>query len=210
MYIPPANLQTDPEVIHAFMAQHSFATLVTSHEGAPWATHLPFLHRAGNGGNGVLISHMARANPQWRTFADQEALVIFSGPHAYISPTWYVTQPSVPTWNYAAVHAYGRPRLLEDPTEIRRVLQEMITFFERTRSTPWDGVLPDDYLEKMIRGIVAFEIPIDRLEAKFKLSQNRAPADVQGVIAALSQSSDTNETATAQMMARHYPTSFPG
>ena len=207
MYIPPANLISDPETIHAFMRRHSFATLITAPAGAPWATHLPFIHRAGTG-HGTLASHMARANSQWRDFDGQEVLVIFSGPHAYVSPRWYSTQPAVPTWNYAAVHAYGRARLVEDPAAVRRMLEEMISFFEGPCPAPWDGVMPEEFLEKMMRGIVAFEIPLDRLEAKFKLSQNRSPADVHGVIHALAQSADSQETAIAEMMAQHYPGSL--
>ena len=208
MYIPPANSISDPEVIHAFLRQHSFATLVTLQDGAPWATHLPFLHRPGVG-HGTLVSHLARANPQWRQFEGQEALVIFSGPHAYVSPSWYTTQPSVPTWNYAAVHAYGQVRIVEQRTEVERMLAEMIHFFEGSRPDRWDGAMPVDYFEKMRHGIVAFEISISRLEAKFKLSQNRSSDDVKGVIQALTQSTNSQERAVAHMMAQHHP-DFPG
>src|SRR5206468_2683175 len=135
---------------------------------------------------GTLLSHMARANDQWQDFArGAEALVIFQGHHTYISPSWYEIHPSVPTWNYMVVHAYGTPRLITDDDRIRAALRELVATHESAFDEPWPMDLPDDYLRKMLRGIVAFEIPITRLEGKFKLSQNRSERDRQLVIAAL-------------------------
>jgi predicted FMN-binding regulatory protein PaiB len=112
MYIPQFNHVTDPAILHALMQHFSFATLVTQHEGRPFATHLPFLVEPEHGEQGRLLAHLAKANPQWTDFGPgREALVIFQGPHTYISPSWYETQPSVPTWNYAVVHAYGARRI---------------------------------------------------------------------------------------------------
>src|SRR3981189_1385300 len=144
----------------------------------PVATHLPFLLDAGRGPYGTLMAHMARANLQWKTFnGEQEALVIFQGPHAYISPSWYEVELSVPTWNYAAVHAYGILEIIEDNAVLYDLLKALIQTHEARFERPWDFQLPDDYLQKMMRGIVGFEIQITRLEGKFKMSQNRTAGE---------------------------------
>jgi transcriptional regulator len=133
-------------------------------------------------------------------------LVVFSGAHAYVSPSWYGQHPSVPTWNYVAVHAYGVPRVIEDPGRVRALLDRLVRTFEDGRPAPWrmDG-LPDDYVSGMMRGIVAFEIPIDRLEGKAKLSQNRPASDRARVRAALSAEDDPLARALAELMAEPDP-----
>jgi transcriptional regulator len=189
VYIPEAFRETRTERLHAFMRQHSFA-LVVSHRGDRLeASHLPLLLEADRGPCGTLVGHMARANLQWRSFeADSELLVIFSGPHAYISPSWYENHPSVPTWNYAAVHAYGIPRLVENPAALRPILEALVRTHEADRDNPWTMDLPDDYLERMVKAIVGFEIEITRLEGKLKLGQNRTQGDPASVeVAALMQ-----------------------
>jgi len=199
MYIPKAFREDDISRLHTFMEAYSFATLVTQHEGMPFATHLPFLLDAERGPNGILLAHMARANPQWHDFASaQEVLVIFQGPHTYISPSWYEVELSVPTWNYAVVHAYGLPHLIEDGEELYKLLKTLIQTHEANFEKPWPFQLPDDYLQKMMRGIVGFEIEITRLEGKFKLSQNRTETERENVIAALQES--TNTAALAELM----------
>ena len=131
MYIPRHFHETDPARLFALMEQHRFALLVTSEGGVPVATHLPLLVERDAARGDRLVGHMARANPQWRAFSEErEVLAIFEGPHAYVSPSWYAEQPSVPTWNFAAVHAYGRPRVLEDPAEVLRVLRASVDTFE--------------------------------------------------------------------------------
>ncbi len=196
MYIPKHFREDDLNTLHNLMLEYSFATLVTQHEGVPFATHLPFILDTQRGPNGVLLAHMARANPQWHDFNnEQEVLVIFQGPHAYVSPSWYEVELSVPTWNYAAVHAYGIPRLVEDNDEVYQLLKVLIGTHEAQFETPWPFKLPDDYLQKMMRGIVAFEIEITRLEGKFKMSQNRTESERENVIAALNESSDTQPVA---------------
>ncbi len=201
MYIPKAFREDDINTLHKLMREYSFATLITQHEGVPFATHLPFMLDAQRGPNGTLLAHMARANPQWHDFASgQEELVIFQGPHAYISPSWYEVELSVPTWNYAVVHAYGIPRLIEDGEELYQLLKTLIETHEAQFEKPWPFQLPDDYLQKMMRGIVGFEIEITRLEGKFKLSQNRTEAEREKVIAALQKSTDT--LAVAELMRR--------
>jgi len=201
MYIPKAFREDDLNTLHKLIRAYSFATLITQHEGVPFATHLPFILDAQRGKNGSLLAHMARANPQWHDFAsEQEVLVIFQGPHAYVSPSWYEVELSVPTWNYAVVHAYGIPRLLEDNEELYKLLKILIETHEAQFESPWPFQLPDDYLQKMMHGIVGFEIEITRLEGKFKMSQNRTESERENVIAALQESSDT--LTMAELMTR--------
>ncbi len=201
MYNPAAFHVEDPEKLNAFIRAHSFATLVTDEGAAPFATHLPMLFRPNAGPHGTLLSHMARANPQWNHFASRkDALAIFQGPHSYISPSWYAAAPAVPTWNYTAVHAYGRATLIDDPQQIASLLRETIATYESPFEPPWPGELPEDYFEKMMRAIVAFEIPISRIEGKFKLGQNRSDADQHGVFRSLSNSDDPDRQALARLM----------
>jgi transcriptional regulator len=199
MYIPKAFCEDDIHTLHRFMRTYSFATLVTQHEGVPFATHLPFLLDIERGIHGALLAHMARANPQWHDFnIAQEVLVIFQGPHAYISPSWYEVELSVPTWNYAVVHTYGFPRLIEDQEELSQLLKTLIQTHESQLEKPWPFQLPDDYVQNMMRGIVGFSIEITRIEGKFKLSQNRTEAERENVITALQASTDT--LAVAELM----------
>jgi transcriptional regulator len=204
VYVPRHFDASDPAACHALMRAESFATLVTTDgHGVPFATHVPFLLDPDRGPRGTLRAHMARANPHWQEFAaGREALVVFLGPHAYVSPGWYVQHPSVPTWNYVAVHAYGIPVVVDDPARVRAFLAELTETYEAGRPAPWsiDG-LPADYLAGMQRGIVAFEIPISRLEGKAKLSQNRGAEDRARVEAALAATGDPWSRATAARMA---------
>ena len=204
MYIPKAFREDDMSTLHTLMHEYSFATLITLHEGVPFATHLPFILDAQRGPNGTLLAHMARANQQWHDFkSSQEVLVIFQGPHAYISPSWYEVELSVPTWNYAVVHAYGLPRFIEDQGELYELLKALIQTHEAHFERPWPFKLPDVYLQKMMRGIVGFEIQITRLEGKFKLSQNRSEVERENVIAALQETSDMLNRDVAELMNRN-------
>ncbi len=199
MYIPDPFAALD--LAAALIERYAFATLVTVSDGRPVATHLPFL-LAPAGPNGTLRGHMARANPQWRDFGpDMEALVIFQGPHAYVSPNWYQSGPAVPTWNYAAVHAYGTPRLIETDEALTALLRDMVTAFDADPDAAWRrGASPERFLEGMMRQVVGFEIPIARLETKAKLSQNRPEADRAAVIEELARSDDATARAVAEMM----------
>ncbi len=201
MYIPAHFRVDDPVLLQGLIREYSFGTLVTCEEGVPFAGHLPFLLDAERGSHGTLRAHLARANPQWQHFQfGTEVLAIFQGPHAYVSPSWYETHPSVPTWNYAVVHAYGVPRLLEGE-ELHAALADLVSAYESPRTQPWQfESLTEEYVEKMQRAIVGFEIEITRLEGKFKLSQNRPEADRLGVIEHLSQSGDPLEVAVAERM----------
>jgi transcriptional regulator len=201
MYIPKHFEVRDLAQMHAFMDHWSFATLVTDECGHLVASHLPFLVDPERGTQGMLISHMARANGQWRTFEQGgEALVLFQGPHAYISPSWYTVHPSVPTWNYAVVHAYGVPRIIEEPDHVVQILRTTVAKHEGRFEKPWPMDLPAAYLENMMRGIVAFEIELTRIEGKHKLSQNRGLVDREGVIDALEGHTDALERGVAEMM----------
>ena len=201
MYLPPAFREDDLGTLQTFMQQYSFATLITQHQGAPFASHLPLLWRSHDDPYGTLVGHMARANPQWRDFATgQETLAIFHGPHVYVSPSWYGVHPSVPTWNYAVVHAYGTPQVITDNAMLYEVLQDLVWTFEAPSPNPWKLQLPDDYLHSMMQGIVGFTMPITRLEGKFKLSQNRSPEDQRRVAAALQGQGDALSTDVAALM----------
>lgn len=192
MYMPERFREDDLPTLHALMRDYSFATLVTQHEGVPFATHLPLILEANEGPYGTLFGHMARANPQWRDFdASQEMLVIFQGPHAYVSPSWYEADPAnVPTWNYAAVHAYGSPRLITDYDACRALLDTLVRTNEAPFARPWRFQEPEGELRKKMQGIVTFAIRITRLEGKLKLSQNRSLTDQQHVAATLQESAD--------------------
>ena len=190
MYIPRHFHEEDTERLLALMKQHAFATLVTvGEDGAPFATHLPFLVERDAEGTVRLSAHMARPNPQWKAFAaERDVLVLFQGPHGYVSPTWYTTSPQVPTWNYATVHAYGRPHVIESPEAVLRVLRDTAALYEAGNPQPWRPDAVDDYVRRLMAGIVAFEVRVSRLEGKFKLSQNKGEADRQAVIGGLERS----------------------
>lgn len=192
MYIPEAFRLTDRGRVAEVMRAYDFALLVTAPDGQAQASHLPFLYEPDEGPEGALYAHMARANPQWRDFAalaarGGEALVVFQGPHSYISPTWYATeQPTVPTWNYVAVHAYGLPQVIEEPAAARALIERLAATQEAHLTPPWSTEgLGDKFMEAMLRGLVAFRIPVARLEAKAKLSQNRTAAQLAAATAVL-------------------------
>jgi transcriptional regulator len=189
------------ETLHAHIRQHSFGILVSAQAGRLEASHLPLLLEAERGSLGTLLGHMARANGQWRSLeAEGEVLVIFPGPHAYISPSWYETHPSVPTWNYTAVHACGTLRLVEEEAALRAILRAMVQTYEASLPEPWPMELPEPFLERMLKAIVGFEIEIIRLEGKQKLSQNRPRSDRQGAVAGLIDQGDPLSAAVAALM----------
>lgn len=205
MYIPKHFREDDIDALQALIDENSFAILVTQHEGTPFASHLPFFVDKERGSYGTLMAHVARGNAQWHDFhEEQEVLVIFQGPHSYVSPSWYDAVLSVPTWNYAAVHAYGKPRILEDHTERYAMLKTLIEKHETQYEKPWSmQQLTDEYVRKMIRGIVAFEIEITRLEGKFKLSQNLPMDDRVRVVEKLEMQGDEGSMGVAELMREH-------
>ncbi|SVD54947.1 uncharacterized protein METZ01_LOCUS407801, partial [marine metagenome] len=184
MYIPDAFTAKNLAWAHKLMSAHSFATLVSEGTSGLTASHLPLLCSNKDGGKGIIEGHMARANPQWQDFTENtEVLAIFTGHHAYISPTWYNSTPAVPTWNYAVVHAYGLPNLIDDKRAIRALLKRMVGTFDAHPNRAWPSDEAHEKLvQAMIPDVIAFEIPIARLQAKSKLSQNRPVADRPRII----------------------------
>ena len=204
MYVPKHFEVTDTAWCHALMRAQSFALMITADDtGAPFATHLPILVDERRGPLGTLRGHVARANPHWRHLAaGRPTLVVFSGAHAYVSPSWYATHPAVPTWNYVAVHASGTGALVEDAEQVRALLADLVHVYEAPGPEAWSfEALPADYVAGMQRGIVAFEIPIARLEGKAKLSQNRDAVDRGRTREALAASDDPVARAVAALMA---------
>ena len=204
MYLPDAFRESRPDVLHALIRENSFGTLVSTQDGQIEVTHLPFLLDPDRGPQGTLLGHVARANSQWRSFqGDLEVLTIFQGPHAYISPAWYGDHPSVPTWNYAAVHVYGVPHLIEDPAQAEQLLRRLVETYETASGTGWTMDLPADYLDGMVRAIVAFEIPIARIQGKLKLNQNRSTDDRKSVVSGLEQRGEQDSLGVASLMRVH-------
>jgi transcriptional regulator len=206
MYIPASFRESRVEILHDLIRAHSFASLISQVDGQLFATHLPLLLDASRGPYGVLRGHLARANPHWQTFTEDapESLVIFQGAHAYISPNWYAAEHAVPTWNYTAVHAYGRPRIVDDAAQVRALLDDTVGTFESCLPRQWSTAdVSDEYVTNMARAIVAFELPILRLEGKRKLGQNRSVADVRGAAAGLQAHGDAlgREVATQMLEA---------
>jgi transcriptional regulator len=204
MYIPKAFEVTDLSTLHEFIDTYSFGTLVTVAGEQPVATRLPLILDRTRGRNGSLLGHVARANPQWRSFdGDRQCLVMFDGPHAYISPSWYATSPAVPTWNYTAVHVYGIPRPFHDAGQLAALVDRLVDIYEAAMPRPWPGTLPADFKAAMLKAIVGFTIEIDRIEGKFKLGQNRPVEDRSDVVARLESSSDQAARALAELTRKH-------
>ena len=201
MYVPAHFSQTDPTRLFEFIEQNSFGLLVSQLDGEPFATHLPLLLDRAAGPGGTLIGHVARANPHWQT-ADRNVLAIFSGPHAYISPSWYEADNMVPTWNYLAVHAYGSLQIVEDHDATVGIVRDFVAFYEKSTPRPWTILPGDTFVEKLARSVVAFRIEISRLEGKWKLNQNQPRERRQKVIDALSLRRDENSQAIAALMAQ--------
>jgi len=198
VYSPPYNRLQDRAQLVAFMRQHNFPVLVTGSGGSLRASHLPALVQE-EGGELALDMHMARANEQWRHFDDTEALVIFSGPHAYISPRWYEDTERVPTWNYAAAHLYGIPTLVTDPGAKHASQRRLVAAMDPQWLPKFDA-LSEKYVSGMLNGIVNFEIPVTRIETRWKLSQNRGRREMQLIVDELEKG---GETALAALMRKH-------
>jgi len=207
MYRPGHFDIDDKSALFRVMRDNSFALLVSSGRGGVVASHIPLFLDGDGDGAGRLLGHLARPNEQWRDFDGKaEAMAVFQGPHSYVSPSWYVSEMMVPTWNYVAVHAYGRPRVVADATLTRAHLERLVATYESPATGPWSMArLPDNYVARMMKGIVAFEMPIERLEGKFKLSQNRSAADREGAIRGLEASGDAVAAEMARLMREHAP-----
>jgi len=202
MYIPKAFAETDTEKLFDFIEANSFGILFSQRNGQPFATHLPFLLERSSESTDWLRGHMARANPHWHDL-EGEVLVVFPGPHAYISPAWYEEDQTVPTWNYVAVHVYGQISLIDDNEQLLKIVEDSVKFYEAARSAPWMLDTAQEYIHKLLKGIVGFKIEITRLEGKWKLSQNHSVTRQERVVSALRQSLDQNSREIAQLMAEN-------
>lgn len=206
MYIPKLFHEGSWLEIKHIIEQNSFATVVTCSEGRPTATHVP-LRFVEHGGKGKLQGHMAKANPHWRILEqEQQSLAIFAGPNSYVSPRWY-DHVNVPTWNYVAVHIYGKARLITDEQELHALMKGLVDRYEGDPMTPIEPDkrytvegLPPDFLESQMKGIVGFEISVDEVQASFKLSQNRDQKNYENVVAELRKSGDQQSQSVAQIM----------
>ena len=200
MYVPSAFAESDTAQLHEFIRRNSFGVLASQGEGGLIASHLPLLLDAEAGPHGHLLGHMARANPHWRD-PGREAMAIFSGPHVYVSPSWYEEGGTVPTWNYVAVHAYGTFHLVEEQDSLLDILRRSVRTYESPRAEPWAFDESAGHVEKMLRAIVGFRIEISRIEGKWKLSQNHPEERRQRVIRALEGRPDEDSRAIARLMA---------
>lgn len=204
MHRPTAFQEDNVDKLLAFMRANSFATIVSIVDGMPCASHIPLvIVMEGNTIN--LIGHLAKENSQWQAFESSESLAIFTGAHAYISPTLYEKHESVPTWNYIAVHAYGVPKIImlnDSPELMKKMIDGMIDTYETDYKSHWHG-LSDKYRDGMMNGIVGFEMIITRLEGQYKLSQNRSQTEQQNVSNTLLQSSDPATHAIGVEMKQH-------
>ena len=200
VYIPRPFALRKPSQITRLVAEHPFATLVTVSALEPHVSHVP-LQFVDDGPNGTLLGHMARANPHWQHFADGPSVAVFHGPHAYISPSWYAEPATaVPTWNYSVVHMHGLAEIMDDESEKRALLDDMIRRYEGARAQPWKLQLEGRPLDALLGAIVGFRIRVERIDAKFKLSQNRSPEDRERVIGALRGEGYADASATAEWM----------
>lgn len=204
MYIPPSFAEPAREVLLDFIEEHGFATILSWRDSQPIVSHVPLLIDRTVPGAERLLGHLARGNGHWEHFGGgTSAIAIFQGPHAYISPSWYSTSPSVPTWNYAVVHVYGKPRIVSaEATKI--FLRQLIAKHEEPRADRWPGDLPAPFVDDELRAIVGFEIPIDRIEGKFKLSQNRSQRDREGVLMGLEREPDSASRELAAFSRRYF------
>ena len=206
MYIPKHDAEDRLDVLHELITAHPLGTLVTAESGMLEANHLPFLITPPTAiaPLGCLVGHVAKRNLVWKSTAQQEALIIFQGPQAYITPSWFqekaVSGKVVPTFNYIAVHAYGHIKVIEEPQALRKILHQLTHHFESTRASPWQlDDAPPDYIERLMRAIVGIEIPITRVFGKWKTSKEMSMQDRQTIAMGLCQQ-DNNQTMADAML----------
>lgn len=206
MYTPPRFRAPDEDAVRAVLAATDFALVVSAHEHVPSVTHLPVVHATDTDGYGVFRAHFARANPHWRELnTDTDVLLVCQGPHGYVSPAWY-HERNVPTWDYIAVHAWCRPRLIDDAQELDQLLAELMDRNEARVDTGMRyDAYPPEYVRKQQSAIVGVEFRIERVEATFKLSQNRSAADRESVCAALRATADPTQAALAEAIETYAP-----
>ncbi|HWA44545.1 MAG TPA: FMN-binding negative transcriptional regulator [Hypericibacter adhaerens] len=205
MYNPPLFREDDPAVLHALIRAARLCNFVTATPDGPVASPLPMLLDEKEGERGVLYGHLARANPHWKLPPLGEALAIFMGPDAYITPSWYASKQEhgkvVPTWNYAAVHAYGTVEFFEDENRLLDLVTRLTALHEKPRAEPWAVTdAPEAFIRQQLRAIVGIRMPIGRLEGKLKMSQNRSAADRAGVVQGLAASDRATDRAVAGLI----------
>ncbi len=202
MYVPHYNLEKDWKEISKVIRENSFGVLITTKDGSPLATHIPIELDKNEAGENVLRGHVAKANPQWKTFdSNEEALAIFMAPHHYISSSWY-NEMSVPTWNYIAIHVYGKLKIA-NAGDLKNSLRKLMDTYEVISEKPQKlDALPADYVDGLMKGVVGFEMTMDRVEARFKLSQNKSSRDYQNVMRELNALDDYNAKWIAGEMER--------
>lgn len=206
MYNPAAFRVTELPSLHEFMRRHSFATLVSSLGDGVAVSHVPLLLDVDRGPQGTLIGHFARANDHWHCGEACRTTAIFQGPHAYISPTWYAESNVVPTWNYVTVHATGPLRLVHDRDRLLEIVLRTTTTYEASQSEPWRMESQDpEFIERLLGGIVGFELPIEQLDGKWKLGQNHSAVRRERVIQQLRHVADAEAAAVADLMAATLP-----
>jgi transcriptional regulator len=202
VYIPGHFAEHDRTALFDFMRHNSFGLLVSQVAGEPFATHLPFLvDQREDGADDYLMGHVARANPQWKELAGQRALVVFSGPHAYVSPRWYEADKVVPTWNYVAVHVYGQCEIVDDGAALAEILMNTVATNESRLPAPWSIDPASEFFQRVARGVVGFRLKIAEIQGKWKLGQNQ-PAELRERVAAqLAVGRDESARAIAELMA---------
>jgi len=201
MYIPKYSEIQDPLILYDFMERNNFATLITNEKTGLFANHLPLLLEKVNDTEVFLLGHLARANPHYRSFKEgKDTLILFHGPHAYITPSLYVEKLNVPTWNYTAVHAHCKPEIIEDPEKIEEILKKSVDFFERDNPKQWKYDLPEEFRTSLIRAIAGVKFSIQKLEGKFKLSQNRDSEDYKAVLSEFERRDAPNGRELARLM----------
>ena len=202
MYSPSYNQNENHAEVLAFMRANNFALLVTGTGGLLHGSHLPVMVQEREG-RVVLDMHMAKNNDQWKEFFDEEVMVVFFGPHAYVSPRWYEEKERVPTWNYAAVHAYGIPKVLDDAQAKHASQRRLVEAMDPQWLPQFDALRPQ-YVQGMLEGIVNFEVPVTRIETRWKLSQNRSRREQELIAEALEKSGDSAERALAALTRKHF------
>ena len=207
MYVPPAFKETELTFIHEMMRSARLANFVISTASGLLCTPLPLLLDEREGEQGVIYGHMAKANPQWKEVPNCDALAIFTGPGAYVTPSWYASKQEhgkvVPTWNYTAVHVYGAVEFFEHADRLHQVVTRLTNLYERPRAEPWSVTdAPVDFIQAQLRGIVGLRMPISRIDAKRKMSQNRSEADREGVVAGLAESDRESDRVVSTMIPR--------
>lgn len=209
MYVPKYHEETNLAVMHALIRAHALGTWVNNGPDGMVANHLPFFIDNDRGEFGTLIAHVARANPVWQSIeGSNPALIIFQGPECYITPSWYPSKhehgKAVPTWNYAVVHAYGKPKAIHDPAWILRALQRLTDTHEASQALPWQVAdAPREFIDQLLGAIVGIEVPIQRIIGKWKTHQNRTTSDQLGVVAGLMGRGDDDALAMAALVQQH-------